>query len=198
MSRLYSILAKLPSSIHDGARMILDAMLTSKHLIGWDSDLRLMVNDRIIPGTNIANLLAHALYPYNPEIKDPAGFDYFIKALHNIGLESEWVNNEIAKNILNGMQSEKDESDSESGDDDDVDTSDDDETDDDDMKENSNTKTSKKHVKWLSMDDDDDNNKDDETDDEGEENSNEDEETDEDSSNVDSNEDNETDEDEET
>ena len=91
MSRVYGILAKLPVSLHEDARMILDAILTSKHAIGWDSDLRLIVNGRTIPGTNIANLIAHALYPIDPDMDDPTGFKIFIKALHNIGLEFEWV-----------------------------------------------------------------------------------------------------------
>ena len=109
MSKLYSILSKLPASLYEDAQSILDAMLISKNLIGWDADLRLIVNDRVFPRTNIADLLAHVLYPYDSNIDDPPGFEIFVNALKSIGLESEWVQNDIAKEILENANSSEEE-----------------------------------------------------------------------------------------
>ena len=144
MGRINGILSKLPVSLHDGARIILNAMLTSKDAIGWDSDLRLTVNGRTIHDTNIANLISHVLYPVDPDMDDPIGFKIFVKALHNIGLESEWVENENAKNILDSRKNDEDTTSSSEY-----------ETSDDENDQNDGNKNVKKQYKWLSISDDD-------------------------------------------
>ena len=144
MGRINGILSKLPISLHDGARIILNAMLTSKDAIGWDSDLKLIVNGRTIPNTNIANLISHVLYPVDPDMDDPIGFKIFVKALHNIGLESEWVENENAKDILDSRKNDEDTASSSEY-----------ETSDDEKDQNDGNKNVKKQYKWLSISDDD-------------------------------------------
>ena len=139
MSLQYTILSRIPFDIRDAAKEILNAMLTSKNLIGWDTRLRLIVDDRVIPNTNVADLVSHVLYPHDERIPDPRGFMLFVQGLKDIGLEPEWVENEVAKSILESIEDDtgettsEDDSDSEDGDEseDGQDESDDDESDDD-------------------------------------------------------------------
>ena len=141
MSLLFTVLNQLPIHIHDDVKEILNAMLTSKNIIGWDSKLRLIIDDRVLPRTNIANLVAHVLYPHDERIKYPRGFNVFVQGLKDIGLESEWVENEIAKSVLESMEDDTGEtSDSELDDDDDdeinIDDDDDEELDENDASNN--------------------------------------------------------------
>ena len=91
MSLLYKILSRMPLDIQDDAKEILNAMLTNKNTIGWNRKLQLIVDDRVVPGTNVTDLVAHVLYPHDECIKDPRGFTVFVQGLKDIGLESEWV-----------------------------------------------------------------------------------------------------------
>jgi hypothetical protein len=121
MSLLYTILSRVPIDIQDDAKEILNAMLTSKNTIGWDTSLRLIVDDRVIPKTNVADLVAHVLYPHDERIPDPHGFTLFVQGLKDIGLEPEWVENKVVKSILESTEDdtgETSEDDSDSGDDD--------------------------------------------------------------------------------
>ncbi len=118
MSLLYTILSRIPFDIRDAAKEILNAMLTSKNLIGWDTRLRLIVDDRVIPKTNVADLVAHVLYSHDERIPDPRGFTLFVQGLKDIGLEPEWVENKVAKSILESTEDDtgetsEDDSDSE-------------------------------------------------------------------------------------
>ena len=111
----------MPFNIQDDAKEILNAMLTSKNTIGWNRKLQLIVDDRVVPGTNVTDLVAHVLYPHDERIKDPRGFNVFVQGLKDIGLESEWVDNEIAKSVLESVEDDTGEtSEDEDSDDDDV------------------------------------------------------------------------------
>ena len=134
MSLLYTILSRIPFDIQDAAKEILNAMLTSKNLIGWDTRLRLIVDDRVVPKTNVADLVAHVLYSHDERITDPRGFTLFVQGLKDIGLESEWVENEVAKSILESIEDDTGETTSEDDSEDDDVSEDDgrDESDDDD------------------------------------------------------------------
>ena len=71
MSLLYTILSQMSFDIQDAAKEILNAILTSKNTIGWNSKLQVIVVDRVVPQTNVADLVAHVLYPQDERIKDP-------------------------------------------------------------------------------------------------------------------------------
>ncbi len=115
----------MPFDIQDAAKEILNAILTSKNTIGWNSKLQLIVDDRVVPRTNVADLVAHVLYPHDERVKDPRGFNVFVQGLKDIGLESEWLENEIAKSVLESAEDDTDET-SEDEDSDDDDASEDD------------------------------------------------------------------------
>ena len=115
----------MPFDIQDDAKEILNAMLTSKNTIGWNSKLQLIVDDRVVPGTNVTDLVAHVLYPHDERIKDPRGFNVFVQGLKDIGLESEWVDNSIAKSVLESVEDDTGETSEDEDSDDDDDASED-------------------------------------------------------------------------
>lgn len=63
MNSLYSALSDIPFDVQDDAKEILNAMLTSSDTIGWDAKLQLIVDGRVIPKTNVSELVVHVLYP---------------------------------------------------------------------------------------------------------------------------------------
>ncbi len=120
MSKCYEVLSELPPPLRDGAHEILDAILASGDLVNWDHQLRLIVDGRTYPNTNIADLVSNVLYSHDERAEEPRGFSIFVQALKDIQLESDWVHNELVKDILDGNNSDP-STDSESDDDDDDD-----------------------------------------------------------------------------
>ena len=121
MNSLYSALSDIPLDVQDDAKEILNAMLTSSDTIGWDDKLQLIVDGRAIPKTNVSELVVHVLYPHDDRIEDPRGFNIFVQGLKDIGLEAEWVDNEVAKSVLESTEDDT----GETSDDDDSDSDDD-------------------------------------------------------------------------
>ena len=128
MSKIYEVLPELPPQLRGEAREILDAMLAGGDVINWDRQHRLMLNNRSIPNTNIVDLVAHLLHPHNDQLEDPKAFTLFVQTLKDIKLESEWVQNELVKDMLddNDSDSEDESVDDDADDDDDDDNEDDD------------------------------------------------------------------------
>ena len=124
------IVSHIPFAIRDDAKEILNAMLTSKDTIGWDSKLQLIVDDRIIPKTNMVDLISHVLYPHDERIPDPRGFTLFVQGLKDIGLEPEWVENEMAKSVLESTEDDTGETSDSDDDESDESNESDDESDD--------------------------------------------------------------------
>ena len=112
MSKVYEVLRELPPHLRGAAREILDAMLAGGDVVNWDQEHRLMLDNRSLPNTNIVDLVAHLLHPHDDRLEDPKGFTLFIQTLKDIRLESEWVQNELVKDMLDDYDSEsEDESD---------------------------------------------------------------------------------------
>ena len=144
MSKVYEVLRELPPHLRGEAREILDAMLAGGDVVNWDQQHRLMLDNRSIPNTNIVYLVAHLLHPHDDRL-DPKAFTLFVQTLKDIRLESEWVQNELVKDML-------DDNDSDSEDESDVD---DDDNEDDNNEQNDDNENE---------DDDDDENEDDDAD----------------------------------
>ena len=139
MSKFYEVLSELPPPLREVASEILDAILTSGDIVNWNRKLQLVVNDRTYPNTNIVDLIAHVLYPHDELVEEPKGFKLFIQALKDIKLESEWVENELVKDILddaNSSDSEDDDTEPNSSDKEVDDMNSSDKEDDDDNDEN--------------------------------------------------------------
>ena len=129
MSKVYEALRELPPQLRGEAREILDAMLAGD-VVNWDGQHRLMLDNRWLPNTNIVDLVAHLLHPHDDRLEDPKAFTLFVQTLKYIKLESEWVQNELVKDILDDNNTDsEDES---------VDDADDDNNEDGDNNENDN------------------------------------------------------------
>ena len=123
MSYLVNILYQIPSSLVGRAKPILDIILVSKSLMRWNGDLELVIKDSVVPDTNVPELIVHALQPLNMTDKPPNGFPIFIECLRALGLESKYVKNEYAIQVLDqdsdssdGGSSDDDSSDEENSD----------------------------------------------------------------------------------
>ena len=108
-------------------------MLASGDIVNWDRQYRLMLDNRSLPNTNIVDLVTHLLHPHNDQFEDPKAFTLFVQTLKYIRLESEWVQNELVKDILddNDSDSEDESVDDDGADDDDGNDAGDDNEDDD-------------------------------------------------------------------
>ena len=109
-----ALLARIPKKYFTRSKPLIDAMLVSKDIVRWTEDLELVVKDEVLPNTNVAELIVHALQPIKMKEKAPNGFSKFIKVLAILGLESQYVENEYAQEILDGSESSSDDSDSSS------------------------------------------------------------------------------------
>ena len=123
MTSLLDILNQIPTSLVSRAKPILDIMLVSKSLIRWNRNLELVIKDDVIPDTNVPELIVHALQPIKMNERAPHGFSEFITTLGIFGLESEYVENEYAVQVLNenSDSSDDDSSDDDSSDDENLD-----------------------------------------------------------------------------
>ena len=125
MIYLVDILSQIPTSLVSRAKPIIDIMLVSKSLLRWNDDLELVIKDDVVPDTNVPELIVHALIPIDKE-QAPSGFSEFVQALGILGLDSQYVENEYARQILEGSDSSSSSSSSSDSDtDSDTDSSDD-------------------------------------------------------------------------
>ena len=132
MSKIYNVLTEIPSALRENATEMMDAILTSEELFNWDRQLRLITDGRTHPNTNMADLVAHLLYPHDEHVEEPKGFQVFIEGLKDIKLESEWVENELVKDVLDNES----DGESDSSDDDERDNNEDDDEHDDNKDDN--------------------------------------------------------------
>ena len=113
MTSLLEIINQIPNNLVHRARPILDIMILSKRLMRWNRDLELVIRDDVVPDTSVPELIVHALQPINPNDRAPNGFSEFITELGILGLESQYVKNEYAVQVLDA-DSDGDSSDAES------------------------------------------------------------------------------------
>jgi len=111
MTSLLEIINQIPNNLVHRARPILDIMILSKRLMRWNRDLELVIRDDVVPDTSVPELIVHALQPINPNDRAPNGFSDFITELGILGLESQYVKNEYAVQVLDA---DSDSSDAES------------------------------------------------------------------------------------
>jgi hypothetical protein len=87
-------------------------MLVSKRLLRWNRDLELVVKDDTVRNTDVPELIVHALQPMKMNERVPNGFSEFIACLRVLGLDSQYVENEYAIQVLDGLDSSSSSSDS--------------------------------------------------------------------------------------
>ena len=116
-TKIYQVLRELPKDVRDNGEEILHAIACGTSQLDWDHQLRLIVDGRVIHKTNIIELVEQLLYPEREDVDIPHGFDIFVNALSNIGLDSHWVKNEYAKEKLDENERMYDTASSEESDD---------------------------------------------------------------------------------
>ena len=94
------ILTRLPKDVQGIGEEVLQAISCSRQLLSWNNQLQLVIDNRSVPRTNIVELVQYILYPESKDTSQPRGFEVFLDALKEIGLESQWVRNETVINAL--------------------------------------------------------------------------------------------------
>ena len=116
--KMQSVLRKLPVAVRGIGEEVLHAISCGTKLMDWDRRYRLLINERVVPDTNIVELIRYALYPSEHDANEPRGLDAFVRGLKTIGLEAQWVRNRHVINELEAGESDIDDtSGDESGDD---------------------------------------------------------------------------------
>ena len=100
------ILMQLPKDVQGIGEEVLHAISCSRQLLSWNNQLQLVVHNRSVPRTNIVELVQYILYPESKDTSQPRGFDVFLEALKEIGLESQWVRNETVINALDNNEND--------------------------------------------------------------------------------------------
>ena len=81
------------------------SMAASRDILFWTSRGRLLRNKRIIPVTNIAELVEYVLLPHNNEVTKPRALNTFLDGLVEFGIDKGLVKNK--KLISNLIEKEK-------------------------------------------------------------------------------------------
>ena len=69
------------------------SMAASRDILFWTSRGRLLRNKRIIPVTNIAELVEYVLLPHNNEVTKPRALNTFLDGLVEFGIDKALVKN---------------------------------------------------------------------------------------------------------
>ena len=100
------------------ASELLHSTATSKDLLFWTPRGQILRNKRIIPVTNIAELLEYVLLPYNDDVTKPRGLNTFLDGLAELGIDKGLIKNKRLLSDLiekeKGYQNVKNTSDNES------------------------------------------------------------------------------------
>ena len=70
-------------------------MAASKDILFWTPRGQLLRNQRIIPVTNISELVEYVLLPYNDDIVKPRALKTFIDGLAELGINKRLIQNKI-------------------------------------------------------------------------------------------------------
>ena len=72
---------------------LLHSMAASKDLLFWAPRGQLLRNKRIIPVTNIAELLEYVLLPHNDDVTKPRALNTFLDELAELGIDKGLIKN---------------------------------------------------------------------------------------------------------
>ena len=98
------------------ASNLLHSMAASKDVLFWAPRGQLLRNQRIIPVTNISELVEYVLLPQNDDVVKPRALKTFIDGLAELGIDKRLIQNKrILAKLLDKEQAYRDK-DSEAGD----------------------------------------------------------------------------------
>ena len=79
---------------------LLPSMAASKDILFWTPRGQLLRNKRIIPVTNIAELVEYVLLPHNNEVTKPRALNTFLDGIAELGIDKGLIKN---KNLLSDL-----------------------------------------------------------------------------------------------
>ena len=105
--RIKDVLSDLSDAVsRQKASELLHSMAASKDILFWSPRGQLLRNQRIIPVTNISELVEYVLLPHNDDITKPRALNTFIDGLAELGIDKRLIRN---KKVLSDLlQKEKD------------------------------------------------------------------------------------------
>lgn len=99
------IIKNIPKSYVKKGRSLIDNLLKNKPRIWWKEGGEIVVNNQVIPETNIADLISDALRPRKRP--KPNGWKEFASALKDIEVPTSCIGNPTNLEYINGIQIEK-------------------------------------------------------------------------------------------
>ena len=92
--RIKDVLNNLSQAVsRKNASDLLHSMATSKDILFWTPRGQLLRNQRIIPVTNISELVEYVLLPYNKDIAKPRALNTFLDGLAELGVNKNLIKN---------------------------------------------------------------------------------------------------------
>ena len=86
--RIKDVLGKLSKTVsRKRASDLLHSMAASKDILFWTPRGQLLRNQRIIPVTNISELVEYELLPHNDEVIKPRALNTFLDGLAELGVD---------------------------------------------------------------------------------------------------------------
>ena len=91
--RIQDILEYLNPNNNNSAEELLQSILTSMHILTWNSKGEIVYKGHDIRGTDIVDLARYCLMPYNQDIPEPAGLSLFLKGLAELEIDKSLIAN---------------------------------------------------------------------------------------------------------
>ena len=92
--RIKDVLSPLSQAVSEKrASDLLHSMAASKDILFWAPRGQLLRGKRIIPVTNIAELVEYVLVPHNNEVTKPRALDTFLDGLAELGIDKGLIKN---------------------------------------------------------------------------------------------------------
>ena len=84
-------------------------MATLRSVLFWTPRGHLLRNKRIIPVTNIAELVeyVHVLLPHNDNVIKPRALNTFLDGLAELGVDKGVINNKVLRNLIEREKKKK-------------------------------------------------------------------------------------------
>ena len=118
-SRIKDVLSYLSQAVSEKrASELRHSMVASQDILFWTPHGQLLWNKRIIPVTNIANLVEYVLLPHNNDVAKPRALSTFLDELAELGFDKGLIKNKKLLSDLiekeKGYRNAEDTSDNES------------------------------------------------------------------------------------
>ena len=108
--RIKDVLENLSKTVsRERASDLLHSMAASKDILFWTPRGQLLRNQRVIPVTNISELVEYVLLPHNDDVIKPRALKTFIDGLAELGINKRLIQNKrILAEVLEKEQAHRD------------------------------------------------------------------------------------------